>query len=337
MKRAVLGTCAVAALLMAGTEARAQDPFTVQLKWVTQGQFAGFYVAEALGYYEEAGLEVTIKPGGPDIAPPQVIAAGGADVIVDWMPSALAARERGVPLVNVAQFFDRSGMMLTCKTDSGVETPEDFAGKTLGVWFAGNEYPFLSWMAKLGYSTTGSDADVTVLRQGFNVDPLLQDQAACISTMIYNEYWQVIDAGVPESELITFFYEDQGVATLEDGLYALESSLEDADYVDRLARFIKATARGWAYARENPAEAAGYVVEADPSGAATEEVQTRMVENVATLITVPDDEIGRLDPADFERTVEVLMSGESDPVITAHPGDAAWSHAAWDRAVEAGY
>lgn len=332
MKKMVLGLVAAAGLLAGNAAAQTADPFTIQLKWVTQAQFAGYYVAEAKGYYDEAGLDVTIKAGGPDIAPPQVITAGGADVIVDWMPSALAAREKGVPLVNVAQFFDRSGLMLTCKKASGIATPADFKGKTLGVWFGGNEYPFLSWMGKLGYTTSGASPDVTVLRQGFNVDPLLQDQAACISTMIYNEYWQIIDAGVPESDLITFFYEDQGVATLEDGLYALESSLQDPAYVDRLARFIKASAQGWAYAKANPAEAAGIVVEADESGAATEAVQVRQMENIATLITVPDDKLGWLDPAAFKRTVEVLLSGSSDPVITKDPGDAAWTHAAWEKA-----
>lgn len=332
MRKMVLGLVAAVGLLAGSGAAEAQDPFTIQLKWVTQAQFAGYYVAEAKGFYDEAGLDVTIKAGGPDIAPPQVIAAGGADVIVDWMPSALAAREKGVPLVNVAQFFDRSGLMLTCKKASGVATPADFKGKTLGVWFGGNEYPFLSWMAKLGYTTSGANPDVTVLRQGFNVDPLLQDQAACISTMIYNEYWQIIDAGVPESDLVTFFYEDQGVATLEDGLYALESSLQDPAYVDKLARFIKASAQGWAYAKANPAEAAGIIVEADESGAATEAVQVRQMENIGTLITAADDKLGWLDPAAFKRTVEVLLSGSSDPVITKDPGDAAWSHVAWDKA-----
>ncbi len=201
--------------------ADAADPVTLQLKWVTQAQFAGYYVAKDKGFYEEAGLDVTIKPGGPDIAPPQVIAGGGADVIVDWMPSALASREKGVPLVNIAQPFKRSGMMLTCRKDTGITKPEDFRGKTLGVWFYGNEYPFLSWMAKLGIPTDGSAEGVTVLKQGFNVDPLLQKQADCISTMTYNEYWQVIDAGIKPEDLIVFKYEDQGVATLEDGLYVL--------------------------------------------------------------------------------------------------------------------
>src|SRR3546814_296681 len=132
-------------------------------------------------------------------------------------------------------------------------------------------------MSKLGYSTSGADADVTVLRQGFNVDPLLQKQADCISTMIYNEYWQIIDAGMSEDELITFFYEDQGVATLEDGLYALEENLQDPEFVDRLARFISASVKGWQYAIDNVDEAAEIIVDADPQGAATVEVQKRQL------------------------------------------------------------
>ena len=213
---------AAAALLLGGGGAEAADELTLQLKWVTQAQFAGYYVALDKGFYEEVDLDVTILPGGPDIAPPQVIAGGGADVIIEWMPAALASREKGVPLVNIAQIFDRSGMMLTCLKESGIETPEDFPGHTLGVWFFGNEYPFLSWMSQLGIPTQGGDDGVTVLKQGFNVDPLLQKQADCISTMTYNEYWQVIDAGLTPEDLVVFPYEDQGVATLEDGLYVLE-------------------------------------------------------------------------------------------------------------------
>ncbi|HMR37723.1 MAG TPA: ABC transporter substrate-binding protein, partial [Paracoccus sp. (in: a-proteobacteria)] len=141
----------MAALLPAA--AFAADDVTLQLKWVTQAQFAGYYVALDKGFYEAQDLNVTIKPGGPDIAPPQVMAGGGADVMVDWMPSALAAREKGLALVNIAQPFKASGMMLTCRADSGVKTPEDFKGKVLGVWFGGNEYPFLTWMATLGLPT----------------------------------------------------------------------------------------------------------------------------------------------------------------------------------------
>ncbi|HWL68201.1 MAG TPA: ABC transporter substrate-binding protein, partial [Geminicoccus sp.] len=282
------------------TAADAADQLTLQLKWVTQAQFAGYYVAKDKGFYEEVGLDVEIKPGGPDIAPPQVIAGGGADVIVEWMPAALASREKGVPLVNIAQVFQKSGMMLTCRKDSGIVDPKtDFKGRTLGVWFYGNEYPFLSWMATLGIPTNGGPDGVTVVKQGFNVDPLLQRQADCISTMTYNEYGQVLDAGIKPEELTVFQYEDQGVATLEDGLYTVEKNLEDPAMVDKLARFVKASMQGWSYAAEHPDEAAEIVLENDATGAQTEAHQKRMMGEVAKLIGSPAEGVGYLDPAAY--------------------------------------
>ncbi|MEL7346888.1 MAG: ABC transporter substrate-binding protein [Pseudomonadota bacterium] len=324
----ITAALAAAALAMPSL-AQAADEITLQLKWVTQAQFAGYYVAADKGFYEEEGLEVTIKPGGPDIAPAQVLAGGGADVVLDWMPSALATREKGLPLVNIAQPFKSSGMMLTCLKESGIEKPEDLAGHTLGVWFFGNEYPFLSWMSQLGIPTDGSEGGVTVLKQGFNVDPLLQKQASCISTMTYNEYWQVIDAGISPDDLVTFKYEDQGVATLEDGIYVLEDRLEDAAFVDQMVRFVRASMKGWKYAEENPDEAAEIVLDNDATGAQTEEHQKRMMGEIAKLTAGSN---GALDPADFERTVETLLAGGSDPVITKMP-EGAWTHAITDKAL----
>ena len=319
---------ALAGLLLAGA-AQAADDVTLQLKWVTQAQFAGYYVAADKGFYEEEGLNVTIKPGGPDIAPPQVIAGGGADVVVEWMPAALAARERGVPLVNIAQPFKSSGLMMTCLAESGVKSPADFPGRTLGTWFFGNEYPFLSWMAKLGIPTDGSAAGVNVLKQGFNVDPLLQKQADCIATMTYNEYWQVIDAGLTPEQLVTFKYEDQGVATLEDGLYVLEQNLADPAFADRMTRFVRASMKGWKYAEANPDEAALIVLDNDATGAQTEKHQKRMMGEIAKLTAGSN---GALDPAAYERTVATLLGGGSDPVITRAP-EGAWTHAITDKAL----
>jgi NitT/TauT family transport system substrate-binding protein len=315
-----------------GAQAEAADALTLQLKWVTQAQFAGYYVAKEKGFYDEAGLDVTIKAGGPDINPSQVIAGGGADVVLDWMPSALATREKGVPLVNIAQPFQKSGMMLTCRKDTGITKPEDFKGKTLGVWFAGNEYPFLSWMSTLGLGTAGGADGVTVLKQGFNVDPLLQKQADCISTMTYNEYWQVIDAGLSADQLVVFPYEDQGVATLEDGIYTLESSLKDPAMVDKLARFVKASMKGWDWAVANPDEAAMIVLENDETGAQTEKHQKRMMGEIAKLVGKSEKGTGYLDPAAYDRTVKILMAGGSDPVITKAP-EGAWTHDIWDKAM----
>ena len=298
------------------------DKVTIQLKWVTQAQFAGYYVAKDKGFYDAEGLDVTIKPGGPDIAPAQVLAGGGADVMVDWMPSALAAREKGLPLVNIAQPFKSSGMMLTCRKDMGVNSTDDLKGKTLGVWFYGNEYPFLSWMSRLGLATDGSADGVTVLKQGWGVEPLTEGQAACVSTMSYNEYWVVRDAGYTPEELTVFKYQNEGASTLEDGLYVLEKNLGDSNFKDKMVRFVRASMKGWKYAEANPKEAASIILDNDDAGVQTEKHQVRMMGEIAKLTAGSN---GALDPADYERTVKVLMSGASDPVITKQPSGA-WTH-----------
>ncbi|MDP3959322.1 MAG: ABC transporter substrate-binding protein [Pseudorhodobacter sp.] len=327
MKKVLTGAF-LAAFAAGGADAA--DDVTLQLKWVTQAQFAGYYVAQAQGFYAEENLNVTILPGGPDVAPTQVIAGGGADVVIDWMPSALAAREKGLALVNIAQPFKSSGMMLTCLKETGITSPADFADKTLGVWFGGNEYPFLNWMSSLGLKTDGSAGGVTVLKQGFNVDPLLQKQAACVSTMTYNEYWQVIDAGIAPEDLVTFKYEDQGVATLEDGLYVMEDNLKDPAFEDKMVRFVRASMKGWKWAEANPDEAAMIVLENDATGAQTEQHQKRMMGEIAKLTAGSN---GALDEADYQRTVDKLLAGGSDPVIAAAPVGA-WTHQITDKALQ---
>lgn len=322
----IAGVMAGMAVALTAVSAQAADKVTIQLKWVAQAQFAGYFVAKEKGFYKDAGLDVTIKPGGPDVAPPQVIAGGGADVTVDWMPSALASREKGVPLVNISQTFKKSGLELTCRAETGIKKPTDLKGKTAGVWYGGNEYPFLSWMSKLGFKTDGSPGGVKIIKQGFNVDPLLQKQADCVSTMTYNEYWQVIDGGYKPSQLTVFKYEDEGVATLEDGLWVLEKNLKDPLFVSKMAKFVKASMKGWDYAKANPDEAVKIILAGDTTGAKTAKDQKRMMLEVAKLL---GDANGKLDVKDYDRTVATLMAGGSDPVITKKP-ERAYSFAVYD-------
>ncbi|MCC0074334.1 MAG: ABC transporter substrate-binding protein [Rhodobacter sp.] len=317
------------ALAMLAGMASANDPVTLQLKWVTQGQFAGYYVALDNGYYEDEGLDVTILPGGPDLAPVQVLMGGGADVMVDWMPSALAAREQGALVVNIAQPVARSGLMLVCWADSGITTPEDFRGHRIGTWFFGNEIPLLNWLSQLGIPTTGGEDGVEILRIGFSADPLLQRQADCITAMTYNEYWQVMDAGVTPDQLVIFRYDDYGVSTLEDGLYVNEANLSDPAFVDRMARFVRASMRGWQWALANPEAAAEIVLDNDETGAQTMEHQVRMVREMALLT---EGSTGELDEAAYQRTVDTLLGGGSDPVITRAP-EGAWTHVVTDAAM----
>jgi NitT/TauT family transport system substrate-binding protein len=325
--KTILAAICSTMLIALSFNTQAGDKFTLQTKWVTQAQFAGYYVALENGYYDDEGLDVTIKSGGPDIAPPQVMAGGGADILIEWMPAALASREKGLNLVNIAQPFKSSGMMLTCRKDSGISSPSDFADKTLGVWFYGNEYPFLSWMSKLNMATDGSAGGVTVLKQGWGIEPLLQKQADCVSTMTYNEYWQVIDGGLSADELVVFPYDEQGVSTLEDGLYVLEENLSDPAFVDKAARFLRASMKGWEWASNNSDAAADIVLENDMSGAQTEKHQRRMMGEVNKLTANG----GKLNVDDYQRTVDTLLGSDSDPVINGEPVGA-WTHKVWDAA-----
>ena len=311
-KLALISAMAVAVAMLAGS-ANAADPLKLQLKWSADAQFAGYYVAAAKGFYKDANLDVTILPGGPNVAPEQVIAGGGADVIVDWMAAALVAREKGVPLVNIAQPFVKGGLQLTCWKSSNVATPADLKGKTLGVWFYGNEYPFFAYMSKLGIKATGDNPDVKVLQQAFNVDPLLQHHADCISTMSYNEYLQILESGVKADDLVVFKYADQGAAMLEDGLYTTEDKLKDPAWQDRLARFVKASMQGWDYAQKNPAEAVKIVESNDPTGAISDAHETGMMAEINKLTA---GSTGALDPAAYKTTVDMLLAQK---IITAEP------------------
>ncbi|HEV7434365.1 MAG TPA: ABC transporter substrate-binding protein [Pseudorhizobium sp.] len=309
MRNILVALMASAMSLMAVQAASAAD-ITLQLKWVAQSQFAGYYVAEDKGFYDEEGLDVEIKAGGPDIAPEQVIAGGGADVIVAWMGGALVAREKGVPLVNIAQPYQKSGLQLICPKDGPIQTEADFKGYTLGVWFFGNEYPFFAWMNKLGLSTEGGPDGVTVLKQSFDVQPLVQKQADCISVMTYNEYWQAIDAGFKPEDLVVFNYTEMGNDLLEDGLYVLEDKLADPEFKENMVKFVRASMKGWKYAMENPDEAAEIVMD---NGGQDENHQKRMMGEVAKLI---GDGTGKLDPAVYERTAKALLDQD---IITKEP------------------
>ena len=324
MKKTIVSMLAGALSLAASHMAMAADEVTLQLKWVTQAQFAGYFVAKEKGFYEEENLDVTIKPGGPDIAPEQVIAGGGADVIVTWMAAALAARDKGVNLVNIAQPFKKAGMQLVCPADGPVKTEADFKGHTLGVWFFGNEYPFYAWMNKLGLSTEGGADGVTVLKQSFDVQPLIQKQADCISVMTYNEYWQLIDAGYKAEDLIVFNYSAMGNDLLEDGLYVLQDKLADPAFEDKMVRFVRASMKGWKYASENPDEAGEIVVE---NGGQDENHQKRMMGEVAKLI---DNADGKLILDAYERTAKALL----DQKIISKPAEGAYTTAITDKAIQ---
>jgi NitT/TauT family transport system substrate-binding protein len=287
------------------------EKVTLQLKWVTQAQFAGYYAALDQGYYEEEGLDVTIKPGGPDITPEQVVASGGADFGINWMPSLLATRDKGGNLVNVAQVFARSAMLELAWKDSGIADISDLRGKKVGVWCCGNEFELLAALNKSGINPKDK-SDVTMVNQPFSMDLFLQRQVDAAAAMTYNELAQVLAQKNPDTgkqyslaDINVMSMEEAGTAMLEDGIFVRGDWIEDEDNQDVAKRFLKASFRGWIFCRDNPDECLQIVLDNGPT--LGEEHQRWMLNEINALIWPNENGIGIMDEADFKRTADISL------------------------------
>src|SRR5579859_2158699 len=229
MRKWVVGllVTAVAAAVAGTASARPQlTKVTLQLKWVPQAQFAGYYAALDLGYYKAAGLDVTLKNGGPNIIPEQVVASGHAQIGVDWLPSLLAARDKGTQLVNVAQVFARSGMTQLTWKSSGITTIAGMKGKKVANWLGGNQYELFAALVKNGMNPDKNQG-VTIIQQPFDMTLFLTHQVDSASAMTYNELAQVLETKNPKTgklytlnDLNVIKMQNVGTGMLEDGLFS---------------------------------------------------------------------------------------------------------------------
>ena len=310
-----------------GVTAASMDKVTLQLKWVAQAQFAGYYAAKDKGYYDAAGLDAAIKPGGPDIIPEQVVAGGGAQFGIDWLPSLLSAREQGTPLINIAQVFQYSGMREIAFKDSGIKTVSDLKGKKVAVWFGGNEFELLATLEKYHLN---KDKDLTLVKQPFDMNLLLNRQVSAAAAMTYNEYHQVLEAGVKPDDLVIIDFNKEGTAMLEDGVFTTESWIADAHNKDIAARFLRASFQGWIYCRDHPSDCVDIVLKQDTTGVMTKVHQTSMMAEINKLIwgpPLPGHSIGYMDPAAFKRTAAIALEFG---VIKKPASDSAYTHVIWE-------
>jgi NitT/TauT family transport system substrate-binding protein len=292
------------------------DKIRLQIKWVPQAQFAGYFVALDKGYYSDENLDVQIIPGGPDIVSEQQVANGQAEFGVDWVASFLAFRDKGLPLTDVAQIYQSSGLMLISRKTANIQSPTDLKGKNVGVWYGGNEFEFLALMDKLGYDP---DKDMNVIKQGFTMDPFLAGQMDAASAMTYNEYEVVLESGVNASDLNVIRYNDEGVGMLEDNLFTSEDMV--ANKPDLAQRFVRASLRGWKDAVANQSDAVGIVMKYVEPGSTTVDHQTRMMSEVAKLVLpngMTPDQIGVMDANRFATTADIaykfhVINAPADP------------------------
>jgi NitT/TauT family transport system substrate-binding protein len=312
----------------ASTEPSASAPaeltkVSLQLQWAPQAQFAGYFAAKDQGYFEAAGLEVAILDGGPTVVPQQVGSApDGPEFTISWVPKVLEAREAGSDLVNIAQIFQRSGTLSVSWKDSNITKPADFKGKKVGVWDFGNEFEVTAGAKKAGLEQ-GTDYEKVI--QPFDMTLLLSKQIDVAEAMIYNEYAQVLEATNPESgelyqptDLNVINWNDEGVAMLQDALFARAAWLAEAGNEDIAKAFLKASFQGWVFCRESPDDCIQSTVDAGsqlPAGH-----QRWMMNEINPLIWPSPAGIGMMDAALWQQTVDVSLG--AGVIKAAPPADA---------------
>ena len=276
---------------------------TLQLKWLPQSQFMGYYVAKEKGYYEEEGIDIEILPGGSDIIPEQQVYNGVADIGVTWVSSLMKYQEQGWGLKHVGQIFQKSAMLLVSKAETGIKTPADLKGKKVGSWFGGNEYEIFALLEKNGLN---KDKDLQMVQQDYTMNQLQKGEIDAASAMIYNEYGLLLESGLKESDLNVINVNDEGVAMLEDCLFVNSDWIKDNE--DLYVKFLKASIKGWADASADPEAAGKTVFDVDQS--VSLEHQTYMAKEVAKLV-VPEGfdsaKIGFTDTEAFKQTADLAF------------------------------
>jgi NitT/TauT family transport system substrate-binding protein len=290
-------------------QARKLDNVTLQLKWVTQSQFAGYYAAVAKGYYKDFGLNVKLKVGGPSITPETVVASGQAQIGVDWLPSLLATRDTGTNLVSIAQMFARSGMTEISFKSSGITSVAKMRDKKVGVWCCGNQFELFAALTKNGIDPNNK-SQVTIFNQPFTMTDFLSKRIDAAAAMTYNELAQVLESKNPATgklytlaDLNVLPMQKQGTGMLEDNLFTTQTWLNSNR--DVAERFIAASERGWIYCRDHVTDCTNIVVKngtALPYGH-----QLWQMNEINKLIWPNTKGIGITDPAAFKQTAAIAL------------------------------
>ena len=311
-------------------------PVRLQLQWVTQSQFAGYYAAKAQGYYEDEGLDVTILEGAVEIVPQQVVAAGDAEFGVAWVPKMLASREQGAPLTNIAQIFQRSGTLQVAWLDSEIVSVQDWRGKRVGTWGFGNEFEVYAALRQAGIDPDNPD-DVTIVQQPFDMSLLLNRDIDLAQAEIYNEYAQLLEATNPDTgelyqpeDFLVFDYNDEGTAMLQDHVFVDEDWLDEDGNEDIAVQFLTATFKGWIYCRDNPDECVKIVLDNGPT--LGEGHMRWQMNEINALIWPSPNGIGVMDNELYEQTVTI---SQDFGVLTTPPDESAVRTDLAQKAIEA--
>ena len=313
-------------------------PVSLQLQWSAQAQFAGYYAAVDQGYYEEEGLDVTIVEGGPDIVPQDVLAAGDVEYAISWVPKVLGSIEQGAAITNVAQIFERSATTQISFKDAGITEPADLEGKNVGSWGFGNEWELFAGMQQAGVELD----DINLVQQAFDMNAFLNGDIDAAQAMTYNEYAQVLESVNPDTgelyqpeDLNVIDWNEVGTAMLQDAIWASTDQLENEDYQEQTVGFIKASIRGWEFARDNPQEAADIVTAAGSQLGTSH--QLWMTNETNKLIWPSTNGVGIIDEGAWDQTVEIALNTENETgatIISEPPPETAYTNEYVEQALD---
>lgn len=322
-----------------GTTADGLTKVKLQLQWFKQGQFAGYLAAVEQGFYKKHGLSVEILDGGTDIVPQTVLAQGQADYAIAWVPKALASREAGAGITEVAQVFQRSGTKQVSFKSDGISGPAALRGRTVGNWGYGNEFELFAGMTKAGLDPA---RDVKLVQQQFDMNAFLAKDIAAAQAMSYNEYAQLMETKNPATgklytadDFTTIDWNDEGVAMLQDAVWANTEKLKDAAYQEQTVKFLAASLEGWAFCRDNVDRCRDITVQAGTTLGATH--QQWQINEVNKLIWPSPNGIGLVDKAAWERTVKIAKetrNQEGATVLKKDPDAAAYTNEYVTKALE---
>ena len=302
-----VGVSIAAGFASAGGSSQKLTKVTLQLKWVAQAQFAGYYAAKARGYYRQAGLDVTLKLGGPDISPEQVVLGKQAEFGINWMPSLLAQRDTGNNLVNIAQVYTRSGTTEVTWRKDGYNSICALKGKKYGVWILGNEFEQQAALVKCGLDPK---KDVTLVKQNFDMVAFLKHEIDAASAMTYNELAQVLETKNPDtgklyqlSDLRIFKMSGLGTGMLQDGIFVRGDWISNKANQALAVKFLTASLKGWIYCRDHLRACVQTVL--SNGTALGKGHQTWQMNEVNALIWPNKLGVGVIDPAAFKTTADI--------------------------------
>ena len=303
----------------------------LQLQWVNQAQFAGYIVAKEKGFYKDEGLDVSLLEAAPTTVPQDVLSKGDADFAIAWVPKALASREKGAKITDVAQVFQRSGTTQVSFKDKNISTAADLKGKKVGNWGYGNEYELFAGMTKAGLDPA---KDVTLAQQAFNMQSLLDGSIDAAQAMKYNEYAQVLEAKNPKTgklytpdDFNVIDWNTEGTAMLQDAIWADSTKLaSDTTYQATTVKLLTASFKGWIYCSTHAEECRDIVVKSGSKLGASH--QLWQMNEVNKLIWPSPNGIGMMDKTAYDQTVTIAKSTKNDKgatVLSKDPDSGAYT------------